>query len=248
MMVQKIFSHNFVGKLGHRLKTNKGVDSYTRDKFVFDEADTLVNPKITAQEIELILPDKKGNHDFENAKIIHEAYKSLTPMQATDIRLWTYLAHVSFWKYMKRRFPIERQPNKKLGSYILEHWFIDGLSPQNFIRHGIALLWWGARLTYDPERKNPYELTQELFSMLDYTRTLIPGIQGRNQNFSRALLEFVSGNDTLFSQYKEGRVRLLMRKLNYLGGYKVLPSLKKEEIKKIFTRYEEELGSIKSIR
>jgi hypothetical protein len=247
-MSQKIFTTSFIDRLRSDLKRNKGVNLYTGDQFRVSEENLLINPKITPVDVKLLLPTKKDNYDFENARIIHEAYKDLTPTQATDVRLWTYLAHIPFWSYMKKRFPIEKQPPQKRGDYILEHWFVDGVSPQNFIRHGIALLWWGAHLTYDPTRKNPYELTEELFSMLDYTRTLIPGTQGRNQNFSRALLEFVAGNKSLFSQYKEERVRLLMRKLNYTGGYKILPSLSKDEIKNLFTRYEGELESIKNTR
>lgn len=247
-MSQKIFSNIFIDELRRGLKGNKNISLYEKRNFVFSDENVLVNPKVNTVEVKFLSPDKKGNHDFENAKIIHEAYKTLTPTQATDVRLWAYLAHIPFWDYMKKRFPIEKQPNRKKGSYILEHWFVDGISPQNFIRHGIALLWWGAHLTFDPKRKDPYELTQELFSMLDYTRTLIPGIQGRNQNFSRALMEFVLENEKVFSKYKETKIRLLMRKLNYIGGYKSLPSISKDEIKTIFGSYTSELELIKDTR
>ena len=103
-------------------------------------------------------------------------------------------------------------------------------------------------MTYDEGRKDPYELTKELFSMLDYTRTLIPGIQGRNKNFSWALLEFVLENEKIFSNYKENKIRFLMRKLNYVGGYKSLSSISKDEIKILFSNYTNELGTIKSAR
>jgi hypothetical protein len=228
------------------LSKNKGIESYSKKEFQFELADILTNPRILALEpINLTIPKGKENFDFENAKIIFEAYKNLTPTQATDIRFWTYLAHVPFWNYMKKRFPIEKQPLKKCGEYILEHWFIDGVSPRNLVRHGVSLLWWGAFLTYDAKRKDPYELTRELFSMLDYTRTLIPGTQGRNRNFSHALLEFVLENKELFSQYKEGRVRFLMTRANYLGGYKILPDLSKSEIKETFKTYIKEIQRVK---
>ena len=225
---------------------NKGLELYSKKEFKLEAADVLTNPRIQVSDsINLIMPKGKENFDFENARIIFETYKNLTPTQATDVRMWTYLAHTYLWDYMKKRFPIEKQPLKKRGEYILEHWFIDGVSPRNLVRHGVSLLWWGAYLTYDSGRKDPYELTRELFSMLDYTRTLIPGTQGRNKNFSHALLEFVCENGNLFAQYKEGRVRFLMTRANYLGGYKVLPDLSKKEIKEIFKRYTTEIQEIK---
>jgi len=246
MNPQKIFTQNLIRKLRTNLSKNKGIEPYSKNEFKFELADVLTNPRISASEsINLIMPKGKENFDFENAKIIFEAYKNLTPTQATDIRFWTYLAHVPFWNYMKKRFPIEKQPHKKRGEYILEHWFIEGVSPRNLVRHGISLLWWGTYLTYDPNRKDPYELTRELFSMLDYTRTLIPGTQGRNKSFSHALLEFVLENKEIFSQYKEGRVRFLMTRANYLGGYKILPDLSKGEIKGVFKRYTKELQEVK---
>lgn len=246
MQPQKIFTQNFIHKLRRQLAVNKGLDFYSAKEFKFEAVDVLINPRIQVPDsIDLIMPRGKENFDFENAKIVFEIYKNLTPTQATDIRMWTYLAHISCWDYMRKRFPVEKQPNKKRGEYILEHWFIDGVSPRNLVRHGISLLWWGAYLTYDPDRKDPYELTRELFSMLDYTRTLVPGTQGRNKNFSHALLEFVRENGDLFSQYKEGRVRFLMTQANYLGGYKILPDLSKGEIKSIFKKYTKEIQEIK---
>ena len=46
--------------------------------------------------------------DFENAKIIYEAFKDkINPVQASDLRLWAYLAHVQHWDYMFRRWKID---------------------------------------------------------------------------------------------------------------------------------------------
>ena len=184
--------------------------------------------------------------DLENAKIIFKAYQDMNPMDATDIRMWTYLSHVTYWDYMRIRRPIKKQPDNKKAEYIISHWFIDSLSPGKLLRQDIAMLWWNVYLTYDDTRKNPYELTEELFSMLDYTRHLLPGIQGRNRNFVHALLEFVIENQNLFAKYKESRVRFILRKANYLAGYKSFTALNKEDIKSIFTKYKNELEVITS--
>lgn len=247
MEFQKIFKKEFVNELISKLSRNENTDLYLKNDFLFSDSAILPNLRIpVSAEIKLLLPDSKGNHDFENSVLLFDGYRSLTPTEATDGRLWAYLAHVDFWKYMQERWPVKNKSKDKRSKFIMEHWFLNGSSAVNLTRHGIAMLWWGAYMTHDPEREHHFELTRELFSMLDYTRTLISGIQGRNKNFTHAILEFVIENKDLFSDYKEARVRLLMRKVNYSGGYKILPSLSKKEIKKICENYKNDLVKVLS--
>lgn len=248
MEPQKIFKSEFINGLIAKLSRNENTNSYLKDNFLFPDSSVLPNLRISSPaEIKLILPDDKGNHDFENSVLLFEGYKSLTPTEATDGRLWTYLAHVDFWKYMQTRWSVENKSEDKRGEFVLEHWFLNPSNAVNLTRrHGISLLWWGAYMTHDPEREYPFELTEELFSMLDYASTLISGSQGRNRNFTNAILEFVIENKDLFSNYKEARVRLLMRKVNYSGGYKILPSLSKKEIKQICETYKNDLEKVLS--
>jgi hypothetical protein len=51
-------------------------------------------------------------------------------------------------------------------------------------------------------------------------------------------LEFVIENPKLFESQKEAKIRFLMRKSNFLGGYKILSVLSKTEIKNIFKQQE----------
>ena len=253
-MYQNIFTTSFCRKLKKHVIEGRSLGFYD-DKLSpkllciphNPDEDILVNKNIQSDsQIELKMPKDGNNHDFENARTLHSGLQ-LTVTQATDLRLWTYLSHVQFWKYMRVRFPAGRIDSEKKTQYILDHWFVNVLNPRNISRHGVALLWWGAHLTYSDERE--YALTKEFFSMLDYTRTIMAGSLGRNKNFRLAMLEFIVDNkDEVFSQYKEGRVRYLMRKLNYLAGYRMLVSLKKEEIKSLLLGYKEELKQVKSGR
>jgi len=236
MNSQKLFRSGTIEELKRKVHTGEIVQMYLKEESPFIEIDTLVNPDIQVPDnIELIVPDDQGLHDFDNAQILYEAYKQMNSVQATDIRIWTYLSHVTFWKYMKKRRPIDSDFETDKSSYILNHWFIDKLNPASLFRQDISLLWWVAHVTYDELRKDPYELTKEAFSMLDYTRHLLPGTQGRNRNLLHAILEFVIENKELFSNYKESKVRFLMRKINFVGGYQILPSLNKDDIKNMLT-------------
>lgn len=238
---QHIFRSTYIERLKRELKTQNRYEPYLAEKYDFDSSEVIDKTTVKTDYPELIMPVEGNNYDLENAKIIFEAYKSMRPVDATDIRIWTYLSHVTYWKYMRIRRSVEKQAAEKRASYILNHWFIDSLSPGNIMRHDIAMFWWAVNMTYDESRKNPYELTEELFTMLDYTRHLLPGIQGRNINFTHALLEFVIENGGLFSKHKESRVRFLMRKANYLAGYKNFNLLEKKEIKEIFGNYKDEV-------
>ncbi len=241
---QHIFRSAYIEQLKRDLKSANRYQPYLADKYNFDESEVIDKTTVKTDYPELIMPVEGNNYDLENAKIIFEAYKTMRPIDATDIRMWTYLSHVTYWKYMRLRRPVEKQPAEKRTNYILSHWFVDSLSPGNLMRQDIAMFWWAVYMTYDESKKNPYELTEELFTMLDYTRHLLPGIQGRNINFTHAILEFVVENRDLFSEHKESRIRFVMRKANYLAGYKNFNILEKKEVKAIFINYKGEILQI----
>lgn len=248
MIKQKLFSRHYIGSLQKAIDNKTSISSYTNDLFEYKNIYILENPQILVpNSIEPIIPENGNNHDLDNCKIIFEAMKDMNPIQATDYRIWVYLTHVPFWSYMIKRRSVEKQPESKRREYIIRHWFIDGVSAKNLLRNDISSFWWCGYLTYDNNRKNPYELTEELYSMLDYTRHLLPGKQGRNKEFVHAILEFVIENKSLFSTYKEEKVRFLMRKSNYIAGYKIFASLSKVQIKSIFLSYCHEIGKIDSI-
>jgi hypothetical protein len=247
MAYQKFFRYAYIEELKNDVTEHGKLDGYIKGEFKYSADEVLENRNIVVPDrIKLTMPEKGDSHDFENARSIYEAYKKMTRTEASDTRIWTYLSHITFHDYMRKRCPVEAWPEegKKKKKYILEHWFLNGLNSRTLTRQNIAMLWWGAHLTYDPQRKNPYELTEELFSMLDYTRTLLSLVQGRNNNFTRALLEYVVENKKLFERAKESKIRLLTKKLNYRGGYTLMPTLNKEEIKKILNSYRSEIKEI----
>lgn len=241
---QKLFRSTYVETLLKNLRDHGLFRNYLGKTFIYDASEVIEKTTVKSDPPALLIPNDGNKYDLENGKIIFESYRDMDPLDATDARMWTYLSHVTYWDYMLARRPIEKQPDNKKAEYIINHWFIDSLSPGKLLRQDIAMLWWNVYLTYDDSRKNPYELTEELFSMLDYTRHLLPGTQGRNKDFVHALLEFVIENPDLFAKYKETRVRHIMTKANYLAGYKSFTSLNKKDIKLIFAKYKSELGEI----
>ncbi len=196
---------------------------------------------------ELLLPDKNGLHDLENTKRIHTALRHLTIAQATDERLWAWLAHVQFWKYMRLRWPIETYQKaaetsaNAIASNIKERYLFAGNRDRALVRQGIARLWWYGHVSYDSTRSDPYELTAVLLQKLDIAQSLLERSISRNPCVTRAVLRVLveqkaQGND--LSQREH--FRTLMKHLNRIGGIAVLDLLDENDIKEML---EEKIAS-----
>lgn len=253
-MSQKIFKNAYTEKLKKNLLKPGGVDRYLNGDIEHPEDGTWIKrdlKDVTASGFALKNPVGSTTNDVDNAIALFEELKTMTPTQATDHRLWAYLCHVPFMEFLRKRRPIGDQPEKQRAQFILEHWFVENPGPAAFKSNDIYLFWWGPYITYDKDREDPFELTRELFSMLDYTRHLLSGYQGRSRDFTHAVLEYVVENPHLFSKNKEARIRFIMRRLNLVAGYRALATLGKAEIKKLIGKYESEIAvteNPKSIR
>jgi len=248
---QYIINNTRLRKMKDELRNKKGKGLYSNKVYIFQDSDLLSSEaKTPNKSISPVLPGTLGklksrgyaDLEYQNAKILFEAYKGLTPEDASDERLWVYLTHTTFWNYMKKRAPKFKENG---GDYILTHWFLDPLSPKTIARNDVARLWWGAYVTYDEKLKDPYALTKQLFSMQDYSRTLIEGVQGRNRNVLHGVLGFVIDNPALFKDRKEAKVRFIMRKINQIGGYRLLSSISEKEVKDTLTTLEREISLVK---
>lgn len=245
-MEQKIFKNRYLMSLKSALLNGEGLDRYTKGDT--RHPDTECWAKKGLKDISSLgvrftdprLPEK--SFDFENAKLLFEAWKEMDPTQATDPRLWAYLCHVPFMAFLRKRRPVEKQEPGKRVNFILDHWFVENPGPGALQRNDVFLFWWGPHITYDSSRRDPFELTKELFSMLDYTRHLLPGYQGRVREFTHAVLEFVMDNPKMFAEFKEAKVRFIMRKLNFMAGYRMLSSLTKKDIKTLINGFRDEIA------
>ncbi len=194
-----------------------------------------------ANHIELEEPVRgRDLKDFENTRILYDALKELTPIQASDARFWTYLTHVTFWRHMRKRWPVEdKKPDEQI-SYVKAHYFVETRASRSLIRNGLANLWWYGYLTHDPEREDPYALTRVLLSKLDIASSLLERTLGRNRNVLHACLEVLMEHPDIA---KRDLVRALVRELNFYGGVSILDHLDRAEIKDLATKRFEALAA-----
>ncbi|HLF64581.1 MAG TPA: DUF6339 family protein [Saprospiraceae bacterium] len=229
---QRVFSGQYVDHMYIDLIESKSAAKYHLDAFPFEENFPKGKTGIQAPEhIYLIMPDGTDLKDLENTKILFEAYRGLTPTQASDIRLWTYLTHVTFWQYMKSRWPVDGAKNPI--SRVRDRYFLRRLNLESLTRNGLSRLWWYGFLTYDENRTDPWELTKTLLSRADLAVGITERALGCNKSIRTGILEFLTENPVILRS--ESLSRSLLAKFNLVGGVKNLPFLEVEEIKRILT-------------
>lgn len=248
-MAQKKFKEAFVNQLTHNLRKGdpKTVRQIKTAPMVYSDSDVLLIDSYP--DMSKLILQKKGEGDdfqFNNAVNLYN-FLQITPYQASDPSLWTFLALVTFRSYMDDlRSKIPAEDHVAAGRYLLSHYFCVGSSVKDLLLNDISLLWWAAHLTVQSDSKDDrFRLTKEVFRMLDYTRHLLPGIQGRSEAFRHGVLEFIVENENLFRSKREGKVRLIMRRLNMYAGYQLFPSFSKAEVKEFIAGLSSEIADFK---
>jgi hypothetical protein len=231
-----VMRDRFVNKLRLQLKDN--FQFYTQDASWVEEYASSAPWRLETAlaykgDLELLLPHDDQFEDLENAVRVHKALPDLTRLQARDPRLWTYLAHVNCWTYMRCRWDVGKSKDADAAMrYTLSHYFVSQNQSRALMRNGIARLWWFANLTYDSSRDNPYELTSVLFQSLDIAKNMLERNLGRAPCVLIGFLEFLLIHKELLTGGNANReaIRKLSRFLNLYGGVCLLDTLSKERI------------------
>lgn len=223
MEKQKILTSKYAKLLHDGVKEGYLIENYKSQEFIYDRNQTLIYPNIIKPTG--LLESLDIDNDLETAIEIFEAYKDLELIQASDDRLWVYLAHVDLYSYVVQRWPDIKNNNihdiEKQKNYISNHWFVGSATQYNLLRHSISGLWWAVYLSSDYTRNDPYELTKILFRQLDFaTRTLGVYELGRHKEAVIGILEFIKENESLFSSGFEQKTRYITKFINQIGGLK----------------------------
>ncbi|GEM_PF-624789 len=236
-----IFKSTLVNALRSSISAN--LDKYLLNDAWVAEVSTKTNREMqtgveVAGPLGLALPEDSNHKDTENAISFHKALRHLTPLQARDPRLWTRLAHIELWPYMRLRWPVEKHManRERAARFVEARYFVAQSQSRALLRHGIARLWWTAQLSHDPDRGNPYELTAVLLSTLDITQQIVERGMGRANNIIRGFLAFLlSNSEVLLTGGDKNRVRIrrLAKHLNMHGGVCVLDLLSQAEVMEV---------------
>ncbi len=201
---------------------------------------------IEVEDYQLVLGGPES--DFQNARIIYEAYKEkLNPVQASDLRLWAYLAHAQHWDYMCKRWKIDvpdeedeedeqeggkKTPTEKVINRVKTRYFFGASRGKAFVRQGMARLFWSAYLTYDDNNPNPYEYTEFFFSKQDIFTSITERSYARNKILILAALKELKKHPEL----SRDDIRLFLARLNQTGAITVLDYLDANQAEKLCSK------------
>lgn len=188
----------------------------------------------------LILPDEHNDYDLENSRRLYEALHGLSLTQATDPRLWTYLTHVKYWQYMRKRWPVEKsikgEDLSKAVSPLKDRYFLIGDRSRGVTRNGLARLWWAGYTCHIDGKTGDesYALAIPLFSKQDVFASFMERAFSKNRVVMKALLSI------LLERYREGKpfddrqnVRDLAKYLVMVGGVTILDAIEFDRLSKL---------------
>ncbi|GEC93340.1 DUF6339 family protein [Brevibacillus brevis] len=260
----KFLSQDNLENLKTNIPHNLAQGQYTRetpwlDEFFQNDGWSLES-NYHFEDIQLKKPEgTRNNFDLENTITLYSAFKNLSITDATDERIWTYLAHVPFWDYMQARWGIDAdipeeedllaeeedtiqdvnsgKKKKDPEEKIRRRYFFQGKTSNTdraLFRNGIARLWWFGYVSFDENREDKFELTKILLYNQEIQVNLLERGFSRNRKWAKAILSVLADRKREGqSFYSRESFRELTKHINRLGGVTIIDALEEEDIKKI---------------
>lgn len=182
---------------------------------------------------------QKTQDDLVNTRMLYSAFKNLTPLQASNKYMWTYLCHAvpEYSAYIRDRWMQDQRENT-----IRTRFFVtDNSSLLN--DNALSRLWWYGHLTYDEKSSDPFELTKILLTnqtictdvMDTYNRMNITRIRGVLYAI-RDFKETIDGKEGITDYFRECK-----KYLNHYAAVSSFDYLSSDEIRNIAFDYMVEL-------
>jgi hypothetical protein len=212
----------------------KNIDVYCSDEMQFKVKNVENEIRTINKEVsDCILNIKMGEDklDYNAAVNVYKAYRSLSSLQASDGRFWSYLCHVKHYEYVKSRWAVKPGAKKPIDS-IKSRYFVR--NRRDLSRNAIARLWWAAHLTYDSNANDPYWRTKVLFKNQDMFAQLMERSISNNKTLLNYILEavyqFESDDAEEPQELGKKETQKLIKFISIIGGRKQLDTLSKDDV------------------
>ncbi|MGI6616266.1 MAG: DUF6339 family protein [Dethiobacteria bacterium] len=213
------------------------IEEYRSGDFRHIEADASnhieLDLEINENKLHLIDCSNNDHREVKNCMLMYEAMGSLPLHIARDNRLWEYITLTLLLKYTRKRWPI---PNNEIKAvkHIKNHFFVVGA--RGFERdNSAARLWWMAYICSRIKGLGLEKALKCLLYQYDVRANIIerPTMSQSVNVFSeiiRILNESLESDKALFERK---RFRSAMRRLNQIGGVKLLEAMDEADINTI---------------
>ena len=115
---------------------------------------------------------------------------------------------------------------------------------KDYVRQGIARLYWSVYLTYDEGNENPYEYTELLFTKQDVLVNIGERSYGRNRTIALAAMKELKKHPDLSRE----DTRLFFAKLNQAGAITVLDFLDEDQATQLCKNLMDEVFAIPELQ
>ena len=208
---------------------NGSFEALETDPMLYRELD------VEAAPIAQLKQNQEAADDAENAAAIWASLSHLTPADARDRRLWTMLVHTTYLEYARARYPIPEDDAAAIKQ-IRSHWFAS--SNRALERdQAVSRLWWFAFMANRAGTLSLEEALRALLHRTDLRANLIerPTMAQCVPLFS-AWLEVLANalgasDDGEHDFFRRPVYRTALKRLNALGGYRLLDSLPQKRLR-----------------
>ena len=179
---------------------------------------------------------QKTEEDLINTRTLHAAFKTLTPLQASNKYMWTYLCHAvpEYRNYIRDRWMSSERANT-----IKTRFFVTGATSL-LNDNALSRLWWYGYLTYDQANtSDPYALTKILLTNQTICTDVMDTMNRMNFNRIKGVLlgikdfkELVGDNEGITDYFRECK-----KYLNHYAAVTSLDFLDYDEIRKLTFDY-----------
>ena len=175
--------------------------------------------------------EEKNEQDFINARSLHDAFKNLTPLQASNRYMWAYLCHMDkeYRKYIQDRWLLDPEENK-----VRQRYFVGNDADGLYYFNALARLWWCAHLTYDENSADHYALTKILFTSQIFCKDVMDTLN--RMNFTRVkgvLLGVKDYMDNMGERVSTDHFRECKKILNRKAAIRVFDFMDVDDIRQI---------------
>ena len=178
---------------------------------------------------------KQHLHDATNAKVIFQALSNLTPVQATDERLWVYLCHTECKNYVTSRWLSRTIPmNERKREQEIRHFFVPTKSKQRslFRDNAVSRLWWMGYLAIQTSPDQPERFLEVLLHSQDAAVQILTRSITQNRRLLRIIFDIlVKDWDAEKELFHRTIFREWMSQINFFGGVVLLDSLSDDQLK-----------------
>lgn len=178
----------------------------------------------------LLPPDGQDLHEPENCELLYSALKALSPYEARDERLWSYLTHTSLLTYTRARWPIPADDEAAVA-HVQKHFF--ARDKRQIERDNAASrLWWMAHLCARVPNLSLSDALQAFLFRSDVRANIIerPTSSQSTELFGAIigrLSQSFAGDKRLFER---SMFRKFMREINSVGGFKLLDCMSAQQV------------------